>query len=556
MEKKSKLRGKDIKRMIENNDFSFLLELNEHKLASLCVKMKSNKIIGKLATLDFDKVESFISYLLEHYITSTYVIKDLFIELLNSNKEKTIEYLVNHSAPYSLLNLVDSNDYEKLSDMLIEYLEDKNFKSLPYSSILRESFVFTYAYMKKNPKEALDSYKIMSIDKMSDKQLEIIMGILDKGKYTELPRKYLKNEKVLRRYIESSSERKYILSLLDTTTYSSEEEKKLLSKIDGKYNTVEELIIDMHNSNVKRNDMSIYQILAFEMYARKKLESYGATPALVDVFSTTEKRGVYHYSNLDNTHHQIAITGDGNRVVSVFDIIRVLEHEMAHAFQEVNRKEMNIMYDEDVDLYSKDTFIRNIAFGWGDSQEYYDFNYIRFSDEYVAEVIARVETEKLLNGKRECFQKYKDKSDVIGDIEYKRNPERFFWGVYHLNDFFEDNFDYEIKRRGKEALEERMKKETPILLIEYDINKEEMPRRRSIEELLEMMNTSDDKKIKQVCLGLLINRFNEFKEKKEDVEESIKHVESLLKDNKIDKGIASILLHSHRKPIEENKNSR
>ena len=53
--------------------------------------MKSNKIIGKLATLDFDRVESFISYLLEHYITSTYVIKDLFIELLNSNKEKTIE---------------------------------------------------------------------------------------------------------------------------------------------------------------------------------------------------------------------------------------------------------------------------------------------------------------------------------------------------------------------------------------------------------------------------------------------------------------------------------
>ena len=46
--------------------------------------------------------------------------------------------------------------------------------------------------MKKNPKEALDSYKIMSIDKMSDKQLEIIMGILDKGRYTEVPRKYLK----------------------------------------------------------------------------------------------------------------------------------------------------------------------------------------------------------------------------------------------------------------------------------------------------------------------------------------------------------------------------
>ena len=56
-----------------------------------------------------------------------------------------------------------------------------------------------------------------------------------------------------------------------------------------------------------------------------------------------------------------------------------------------------------------------------------------------------------------------------------------------------------------------------ILLVEYDINKEEMPRRRSVDELLEIMNSSDDKKMKQVCLGLLLTRFNEFKEKNENI---------------------------------------
>ena len=124
---------------------------------------------------------------------------------------------------------------------------------------------------------------------------------------------------------------------------------------------------------------------------------------------------------------------------------------------------------------------------------------------------------------------------------YKRDLNRFFWGNYHLNDFFEDNFDYVLEKRGKENVKERLKEEAPILLIEYDINKKEIPRRRSIDELLEIMKNSDDKKVKQACMGLLISRFDIYKEKESDLEDNKKHLEKLINENKIDKNVSNVL---------------
>ena len=78
-------------------------------------------------------------------------------------------------------------------------------------------------------------------------------------------------------------------------------------------------------------------------------------------------------------------------------------------------------------------------------------------------------------------------------------------------------------------------------MIEYDINKKEIPRRRSIDELLEIMKNSDDKKVKQACMGLLISRFDIYKEKESDLENNKKHLEKLISENKIDKNVSNVL---------------
>jgi hypothetical protein len=159
----------------------------------------------------------------------------------------------------------------------------------------------------------------------------------------------------------------------------------------------------------------------------------------------------------------------------------------------------------------------------------------------MADVISKYETDKFLYDKKECLQRLKDSLANDEKFLYKRDLNRFFWGNYHLNDFFEDNFDYVLEKRGKENVKERLKEEAPILLIEYDINKKEIPRRRSIDELLEIMKNSDDKKVKQACMGLLISRFDIYKEKESDLENNKKHLEKLISENKIDKNVSNVL---------------
>ena len=56
------------------------------------------------------------------------------------------------------------------------------------------------------------------------------------------------------------------------------------------------------------------------------------------------------------------------------------------------------------------------------------------------------------------------------------------------------------------------------------------------------MKTSDDKKVKQACIGLLISRFDIYKEKESDLENNKKHLEKLISENKIDENVSAILI--------------
>jgi hypothetical protein len=55
------------------------------------------------------------------------------------------------------------------------------------------------------------------------------------------------------------------------------------------------------------------------------------------------------------------------------------------------------------------------------------------------------------------------------------------------------------------------------------------------------MKNSDDKKVKQACMGLLISRFDIYKEKESDLENNKKHLEKLINENKIDKNVSNVL---------------
>ena len=540
MEKKKKLAGRQIKQMIKSNDFSFLMDLEPNQIISLCVKFKTNKIVGELAKLDFERTKEFIKYLYDNHISAPIINKNLILELLKANEKETIKYLTDSSVTVDYMDLVDNSNLEEVSDILVNSMSEKDFRSVSYSSLLRHSFAYTHAYFRKNITDAFKSNHIKEVSKMKDSELEKILALLSERKFIEMPREYLLDERVLERCTDNKDDRKTIIKLLNMTEYTIESEELLLDKINGKFSSVEDLIKDMHKRNLNREDMSIYELLAFEVYARKKLYNLGIYKSRVNVFSNIDQYGSSNYSGYDKLYN-IMISYDGKRVNNVEKLVGVINHEIAHCYQDYNVKNMNMNVDIDIDLYSKDYFIRHIAFGFIDAEEYYEFNYSKISEEYMADVISKYETDKFLYDKKECLQRLKDSLANDEKFLYKRDLNRFFWGNYHLNDFFEDNFDYVLEKRGKENVKERLKEEAPILLIEYDINKKEIPRRRSIDELLEIMKNSDDKKVKQACMGLLISRFDIYKEKESDLENNKKHLEKLISENKIDKNVSNVL---------------
>lgn len=540
-----------IDEMIRCDKLDFVEAIDDSKVLYLCQKYNSNIFIKELIKRDFSRIDNIISMVDENIFLFTVqklFYEDLLEEMFKINYEETMGLFDKYS--YAMDGLVENSDYLRVADILVEHkfsIEDcKNIDSI-------RNDPFLIASLQNNTKETLidNDFNLSSLLSASNQGIvERICDIFKNYRVEDLPKAALENKNILSHYIKDKGKLNLILRILASTSYLEENEIELLKVFDNKYDSVEEVIKHIFNNenNKRRNDMSIYEILVIQIYAQKYLKKENILSCNIDMFKYAGDKSYGSSSKLSSMYTLYVI----NHNLSIGEIMRILHHEMTHVLQKERVTSMDLMGDRDTDLYTKDNLLKLVNKEIEDNIGYYYGNYSHLSIEYCAEYNAYLETAKLFGIDMTCYDKYKLNIDSLPEdihmvIEENSLPPYYYdvnrkgkdGSIIHINDLVEMHLDTILK---DDELRNKIEKEAPLILYEYDISKEESPRRRTIEELVNLLNNSNNKKDKDIYLMLLINRVDGRKEKELDLNNSVNEIKRLFEEGKISEKQTEFLL--------------
>lgn len=559
--KKVEYTNEVIDKMIKDNNYDFIDYIDDDAIIDICEKYNSNAILKEMLKKDFFRIYKIIELIdgnIWLFSSQEIFYKDLFEEMLKLNYHETLKFLEEN--PNKTYGLLTNSDYLNITDILIKNgFSNDDYKKI--TDVIIEPFLL--ALLKNNAKKTLISYDDHRLSwflhSSNIKMVKKICDVFSSLRLEDLPKDALENKKILTHYVKDENERNLIHNIVTSISYSKENETKLLGMFDNRFNSVEELINNMYynENNKRRDDMSIYEILAIQIYAQKYLKKKNINTCDINMFKYSNETH-YGTSSMYSYTHTLGVMNHNHTIIQ---LIRVLHHELAHVEQRELIHNMDIKADRDVDLYTKDNLLKICNIEVKDNFVYYNGNYSYLSVEYYAEYNSFLETSKLFGKDNVCYDKFKldtkslpeEFSDMIVDNEmpsyyYDVNRKNHQGEVIHINDLVELHLDSILK---DEELREKIKKEAPLILYEYDISKDEVPRRRTIEELINLLNNSESEKEKDIYLMLLINRFDGRKEKDEDVKKSKEEVLKLFNEGKISSAQKELLLSS----IIENDNS-
>lgn len=431
------------------------------------------------------------------------------IASLKNDFDKTIRVL--NRSKVNAVYMSDKQVEELIS--IIFYDKKISFKKLP---VALKNILVTYIYNNEN--NAYVSYLV------NNKLIPITYFPSDTICF---------NDNILKAGCNSEQEYEYLRVKLGdyaSNRYEKEDEEKFLDILSGKYKhceCVEDVIKEMYNKKMKREDMSLMEIFAFNLYASKILKRNNISTGVeilgfdygMDKYGVQTERGI-----------TLFINGDVN---TVEDLVGTLNHEIEHIIQKENIRKCKIDLDHDIDLYSKDFILSSVL------EDYYKDNMNSISFEYDAEFKSNIRTARVLGlvndvdyekmdinelffNKREliCYA-----SDRVMDTEYSYDMYRRR-GIHteNLEDLFERTMFW--LRRGDISKYYEVLNDYPI--IKYEYNYADTFERKSIKELVDCLDKCNNHD-KGIYFNLLRSRLEE--EKNEDYEDNLEELENLLNDN-------------------------
>ena len=505
---------------------------------------------------------------------------------LENNYTNTIKNLVKEKDKVKFIPSFDREN-QILEDMLIQrefVLSSKNI------GVLQTSSVFLMASLKNDFEKTIRVLNKSNVNTtyMNNKQVEELIGIVFHEKKMSFKKLPIALKNIIVTYIYNNENNAYVSYLVknklvplscfpmdvlgfnddilkagcnnedeydylrmklgdyESSRYEKEDEEKLIKILGRKYKDcecVEDVIRKMYDKKLKREDMSLMEIFAFNLYASKilKRNNISAGVEVLGFDYNMDKYGVQSGNGIT-----LFINGAIN---TVEDMILTLNHEIEHIIQKENIKNCRIDIDHDIDLYSKDFVLSAVL------NDYYKSNSTEISFEYDAELKSNIRTARVLGlvsdvdyenmnvnelfwNKRELICYAKDK---VMDTEYSYDMyRRRDIHVVSLDDLFERTMSWVKKRDESKYLE--LLKEYPI--IRYDYNCEGEFRRKSVTELVESLDNGS-KRDKGIYYNLLISRLDE--EKCEEYEESLEELEGLLENNDYEESTNLIINNLIRK---------
>ena len=249
-----------------------------------------------------------------------------------SRKYSEFCQLMNNSDCLNIANIIVKSNFD-IEKALKENIEEKtncddnNYWRIQHEEDILNSLPFFLARLQKNRTNTLvnNDRLIKLLESKDEKITNKIIEIFSSCPLRNLPKCILQNKDILKHYLNSEEKVNLISSIVSSNTYKEENENKLLEVLGGKYNSVEEVILHMYHDegNKKREDMSIYEVLAVQLYAQKFLKENGIPTCEMDLFAY-KKEDSYG----DALDLKISITNDDK--LNTYDLISVIHHETTH----------------------------------------------------------------------------------------------------------------------------------------------------------------------------------------------------------------------------------
>ena len=334
-----------------------------------------------------------------------------------------------------------------------------------------------------------------------------------------IPDHIIAKEKFLRFSISNirTNQIQAIQNIISNSAYNENLEREFLSVVNGDFSSIEDYIKSFAFSGLNMKDMSILQRIGLKLYCQKQLSKEGINDVSV-TFSVEKKDTIL--GDYDDERRTIKIYLSSLQYYPVKTMLSAIAHEKNHAIQFFNIRNGNIDKDLDVLVYCKDEILREI------DKNYYERNYRSISIEFDAQYNAEKEIRELegidveylyQESCREIEEAVLENREAL--LETKDNPYRYEVIRKDSNDNYygqETLFRMELKRKLQKtpSYKEHIEQKYPIIALGYDLD--DFGRARSLEEMLAIIDNSDDNRVKKLCWFIIKERFDPGRFSKEE----------------------------------------
>ena len=321
--------------------------------------------------------------------------------------------------------------------------------------------------------------------------------------------------------------------------FNDKDEKTILNLLGESYKDckqIEGVFPIMKKKNLSRDNMSVFEMLAIQLYAAKELKKNNVN-VVVDVFAIDSK--MKDLGNYNGTKIELFINSNNNDVV---EMVNTIVHEVEHVIQYKNIEEGRIDKDSDIDIYSKDKILRELL---GDN--YYYTNYGNISFEFDAAFKSYIKTAQLFNlideeNDADLYERMQKKYHKVIDYAYFKLEETgYYQDALRLSgDALNSLFENEMRKLRKNNFGKYEYIISRYPIIKYEYNVKDCFERKSIEEIIEIIDSSDNKQDIGIYFNIIKTRLDLVKEYYH-IEESVEEIKRLYSYNKYNNHTQKIL---------------
>lgn len=322
--------------------------------------------------------------------------------------------------------------------------------------------------------------------------------------FERLPCALTEDREFMGKYVQTAPDPIYQeeVDIFTTSTYDEDIEKRFAESYGCK--TVEEVaqVIATEYPELQ-NHLALATI---KLYTLKYLHEHGVDDVPFHIYKDPE--ALTEQASYSPVKNEICMTRNTRQNPTFMNLVLASIHEATHALQYKNMLSMNYNEDPDIDLYTKDDFLATSIKG------YYEDNYTVVSQEYDADMTARIHNMNVLGVSKEmhamlrefALNKYMSTRQILnhvpGEKAYSFNVTRKKQDeektLIPLEDYVAEVLNQQIRSAPDfDTFYQALQEKHPLLCYEYSITPEGATK-RSPQQLVEQAISAQTEKEQEI----------------------------------------------------------